>query len=228
VPASNPAAHRSAPSARAELPADAVIVAALKARDEAMFALLIDAWSPGMLRAARAHVGDEHAAQDVVQDAWLGVLHGIYTFEGRSSLRTWVYRILVNCAKKRGVRDARTVPASSLAPGDEDAVPTVDPARFHGPLAMFFRGHWIRKPAAWPSAEDDAVATETRQILAEALHALPERQRIVVCLRDVEGYSSDEVAELLGIGAGNQRVLLHRARATLRAALETHLTEVAP
>ncbi len=227
MPASDPAARAAdASSARAALPADEVVVARLKARDEAMFAALIDAWSPGMLRAARAYVSDEHAAQDVVQDAWLGVLRGIGSFEGRSSLRTWAYRILVNCAKARGTRDARAVPASSLAPTDEDYGPTVDPARLRGQL-FFFRGHWTRKPAAWPSAEDDAVATETRQILAQALSALPERQRIVVSLRDVEGYTSDEVCELLGVSAANQRVLLHRARATLRAALETRLPEVA-
>jgi RNA polymerase sigma-70 factor (ECF subfamily) len=211
---------------RGELPADEVIVARLKARDEAMFVAIIDAWSAGMLRAARAYVADEHTAQDVVQDAWLGVLRGIGAFEGRSSLRTWVYRILVNCAKTRGVRDARTVPASSLAPTDEDYGPTVDPARLRGRFFMF-RGHWTRRPEVWPSAEDDAVATETRQILAAALAGLPDRQRVVVSLRDVEGYTSDEVCELLGISAANQRVLLHRGRAALRAALETHLREVA-
>ena len=203
------------------LPADAVIVARLRQRDEAMFAALIDAWSPGMLRAARTFVADEHAAQDVVQETWLGVLRGIAAFEGRSSVRTWVYRILLNRARTRGVRDARTVPAGTLAP--EDGGPTVDPRRFRGPEDPY-PGHWRSHPPAWPSPEDRVVAGETRRRLAVALAGLPARQRIVVTLRDVEGYGSDEVCELLELSAANQRVLLHRGRAALRAALETYLT----
>lgn len=205
------------------LPDDAVVVARLRARDEAMFAALIDAWSPGMLRAARAYVADEHAAQDVVQEAWLGVLRGIDGFEGRSSLRTWTYRILVNRAKTRGVRDARTIPVGSLGPTGEDHGPTVDPARFRGPDDPY-PGHWRSKPAAWPSPEDEALAADTRRHLAAALDALPARQRVVVVLRDVEGRTSDEVCDLLELSAANQRVLLHRGRAALRAALETYLT----
>jgi len=205
------------------LPADAVIVARLRAGDDAMFAVLVDSWSPGMLRAARAFVGDDHAAQDVVQEAWLGVVRGIGAFQERSSLRTWVYRILVNRAKTRGVRDSRTVPVSSFAPTGEDAGPTVDPARFQGQDGEY-PGHWRAFPEPWPSPEDDAVAAETRRRLVAALAGLPDRQRVVVTLRDVEGYSSDEVCELLEISAGNQRVLLHRARAALRACLEAHLT----
>jgi RNA polymerase sigma-70 factor (ECF subfamily) len=209
------------PPADGALPADAVIVARLRDRDEAMFVTLVDAWSPGLLRAARAYVADEHTAQDVVQEAWLGVLRGIAGFQQRSSLRTWVYRILINCAKTRGVRDARTIPASSLAPTDEDYGPTVDPARFRGPDDQYPEG-WRSFPAAWPSPEDDAVAAETRRQLAGALAGLPARQRIVVTLRDVEGYTSDEVCDLLSISAANQRVLLHRGRAALRTTLEAH------
>ena len=206
------------------LPADAVVVARLRARDEAMFAALVDAWSPGMLRAARAYVADEHTAQDVVQEAWLGVLRGIGGFQERSSLRTWTYRILINCGKTRGVRDARTIPVSSLAPTDEDRGPTVDPARFRGPDDPY-PGHWRAHPSAWPSPEDGALAAETRSHLDAALAGLPDRQRIVVTLRDVEGYSSDEVCDLLTISAANQRVLLHRGRAALRAALESYLVK---
>lgn len=195
---------------------DAVVVARLRARDEAMFAALIDAWSPGMLRAARAYVTDDHAAQDVVQEAWLGVLRGIDAFQERCSVRTWVYRILVNKAKTRGVRDARTIPGL----GEEDG-PTVDPARFRGAHDPY-PGHWRSSPAAWPAPEDGVVAAETRRRLAAALAGLPARQRVVVTLRDVAGHSSDEVCELLAISAANQRVLLHRGRAALRAALEQH------
>jgi RNA polymerase sigma-70 factor (ECF subfamily) len=202
------------------LPADAVIVAGLRDRDEAMFAMLLDAWSPGLLRAARAYVRDEHAAQDVVQETWLGVVRGIGQFQARSSLRTWVYRILINRAKTRGTRDARSVPVDIL---NHTASPTVDPARFRGPDDEY-PGGWRIFPAAWPSPEDQAVAAETRRQLASALADLPTRQRIVVTLRDAEGYTSDEVCDLLSISAANQRVLLHRGRATLRANLETFLT----
>jgi RNA polymerase sigma-70 factor (ECF subfamily) len=222
------AAIRAGPDARVPtvsddggLPGDVVIVALLRKRDEAMFAALIDAWSPGMLRAARAFVADDHTAQDVVQDTWLGVVRGLDGFAGRSSLRTWVYRILINRAKTRGVRDARAIPVS---PTDDDRGPTVDPARFRGPGDPY-PGHWRSHPPAWPTPEDGVLAAETRRHLAAALAALPERQRIVVTLRDVDGYTSDEVCDLLTISAGNQRVLLHRGRAALRAALEDYLTE---
>jgi RNA polymerase sigma-70 factor (ECF subfamily) len=206
-----------------ELPADAVIVARLRARDEAMFATLIDAWSPGMLRAARAFVADDHAAQDVVQETWLGVLRGIAGFEGRSSVRTWAYRILLNRARTRGARDARTVPAGSLLPTGEDEGPTVAPHRFRA-AGDPYPGHWRSHPPAWPTPEDRLLGGETRRQLAGALAGLPVRQRIVVTLRHVEGYTSDEVCDLLQLTAANQRVLLHRGRAALRAALETYLT----
>jgi len=206
-----------------ELPADAVIVARLRQRDEAMFAALIDAWSPGMLRAARAFVADEHTAQDVVQETWIGVLRGIAKFEERSSVRTWAYRILLNRARTRGARDARTIPAGSLMPTREDEGPTVAPHRFRGADDPY-PGHWRSHPPAWPSPEDRVVAGETRRQLAGALAGLPARQRIVVTLRDMQGYTSDEVCDLLQLTAANQRVLLHRGRAALRAALETYLT----
>jgi RNA polymerase sigma-70 factor (ECF subfamily) len=204
----------------AALPADAVVLARLRARDERMFADLIDAWSPGLLRAARGYVADDHTAQDVVQETWLGVLRGIDGFQERSSLRTWVYRILVNKAKTRGVRDARTVPGLGLA-DDEHYGPTVDPGRFRGADDPY-PGHWRSSPPAWPSPEDGAVAADTRRRLAAALAGLPARQRVVVTLRDVAAHSSEEVCDLLSISAANQRVLLHRGRAALRAALERH------
>ena len=202
------------------LPADAVVVARLRARDETMFATLIDAWSPGLLRAARAYVADEHTAQDVVQETWLGVLRGVEGFQQRSTLRTWVYRILVNKAKTRGMRDARTVPGLGLV-DDEHHGRTVDPAHFRGADDPY-PGHWRSSPLAWPSPEDGAVAADTRRQLAAALAGLPARQRVVVTLRDVTAHSSEEVCELLSISAANQRVLLHRGRAALRAALEQH------
>ena len=210
-----------------DLPADEVIVARLRARDESMFAALLDAWSPGMLRVARGYVADEHTAQDVVQETWLGVLRGIDAFAGRSALRTWTYRILVNRAITRGSRDARTIPLSSLGPTPEDHGPTVDPARFRDADDPY-PSHWRQQPDPWPTPETEALARETRRQLNLALAALPARQRIVVTLRDVQGYTSDEVCEILDISPANQRVLLHRGRAALRAALEGHFTREVP
>jgi RNA polymerase sigma-70 factor (ECF subfamily) len=198
------------------LPADAVIVAGLRAGDETMFALLLDSWSRGMLRAARAYVGGFESAEDVVQDTWLAVLRGIDRFEGRSSLRTWVYRILLNTAKTRGVRENRVVPVA-------DTGPTVDPARFQAPGDPY-PGHWREFPAAWPSPESEVMAKEVRARIEDALTELPSRQRIVITLRDVEGYSSEEVCALLEITAANQRVLLHRARAAVRGRLEEYFS----
>jgi RNA polymerase sigma-70 factor (ECF subfamily) len=204
-----------------DLPADDALVAGLRAGDDAMFGLLLDAWSGGMLRLARAFVSTPDSAAEVVQDAWLGVIEGVDRFAGRSSLRTWVYRILVNTAKRRRDRERRTVPWSSLGP--EDQGPTVDPARFQGPGEPY-PGHWREFPQPWPSPEQHALAEETRERVAAAVDRLPHRQRVVIVLRDVEGYTSEEVCAMLEVSAANQRVLLHRARAFVRAELERYLT----
>jgi RNA polymerase sigma-70 factor (ECF subfamily) len=136
-----------------------------------------------------------------------------------------VYRILVNTAKRRGGRESRTVPWSSLLPTDDDAGPTVDPTRFGGPGDPY-PGHWRSFPAPWPSPEQQALAGEVREQVADALAELPERQRVVITLRDVEGYSSDDVSAILEITAANQRVLLHRARAFVRYKLEEYYSAV--
>jgi RNA polymerase sigma-70 factor, ECF subfamily len=211
----------------AGLPPDDVLIAGLRGRDEAMFVLLVDAWSPGLLRAAQAYVSGQDTARDVVQDTWLAVIRGLDRFEGRSALRTWVYRILINIAKTRGVKDSRTIPWTSLTLADEDSGPTVDPARFRGPDDPY-PGGWKQFPAAWPSAESDVLAKETMVAIQEALALLPPRQRIVITLRDVDGYDSDEVCALLGVSAANQRVLLHRARAAVRRRLEEYFRDAAP
>jgi RNA polymerase sigma-70 factor (ECF subfamily) len=204
---------------QAGLPPDEVLVAGLRAGDDAMFALLLDAWSAGMLRLARAFVSTPDSAAEVVQDAWLGVIEGVDRFAGRSSLKTWVYRILVNTAKRRRDRERRTVPWSSLGPADRG--PTVDPERFQGPDEPY-PGHWREFPEPWPSPEQHALATETRARVAAAVERLPERQQVVITLRDVEGYDAAEVCAILEISAANQRVLLHRARAFVRAELERY------
>lgn len=203
------------------LPSDDVLVARLCDRDEAAFALILDAWSSGMRRLARSFVSTDDSAGEVVQDAWLAVIQGIDSFEGRSSLKTWVYRILVNTAKRRGVRESRTVPWSSLRPTDEDTGPTVDPSRFGRPGDPY-PSHWREFPAQWPAPEPEVLAGETRAQVAAAVSQLPDRQQIVITLRDVEGYDAEEVCAILEISAANQRVLLHRARAFVRGKLEEY------
>ena len=201
----------------AEPMADDVLLERLRTGDEDAFATRLDGWSGGMLRLARSFVSTEESAAEVVQETWLAVIEGIDRFEGRSSLKTWVYRILTNTAKRRGVREYKVVPMSSV----DDSGPTVDPSRFR-PAGDPFPGHWWDFPAAWPSPEQGLLSGEVRAYLTEALAELPERQRVVVVLRDIEGCPYDEVCELLGITPANQRVLLHRARAFLRGKLEDY------
>ncbi|MGC4111502.1 MAG: sigma-70 family RNA polymerase sigma factor [Nocardioides sp.] len=196
---------------------DQALVARLRAGDEATFAALVDGWSSWMLRLARQHVSSASVAEEVVQDTWLGVLEGLDGFRGEASLRTWVYRILLNQAKRRGVRESRSVPFASLAP--EDDGPTVDPDRFQGSDGQH-PGGWRSFPEAWP--ENAALTREVRGVVTTALAELPDRQRTVVALRDLDGHSSEEVCDLLGVSAGNQRVLLHRGRAVVRAHLELY------
>jgi RNA polymerase sigma-70 factor, ECF subfamily len=195
-------------------------VAALRAGHEPTFAALVDAWSAGLLRTARSYVSDAHTAEDVVQETWLAVLRGLDRFEERAALRTWTYQILLNIAKARGRQDARLIPTERLT-GDG---PTVDPSRFRGADDPY-PGHWRTTPKAWPTPEASALDAETRRTLEEALHRLPARQGTVIILRDIEGYGSDEVCRILDITPENQRVLLHRARAAIRAALATELVE---
>ncbi|MGA8209976.1 MAG: sigma-70 family RNA polymerase sigma factor [Nocardioidaceae bacterium] len=204
---------------------DRAVVAALRAGDESTFASLVDAWSGSMLHVARAFVATDGAAEEVVQDTWLAVLTGLVGFQGRSSLRTWVYRILVNQAKSRGVRDRRVVPFASLATDADDAPAgardgaAVEPSRFQGPDEPF-PGHWHATPTPWP--EEAALTREVEHVVADALRGLPPRQRVVVALRDVDAHTAEEVSTLLGITPGNQRVLLHRGRSAVRARLEQY------
>jgi RNA polymerase sigma-70 factor, ECF subfamily len=202
------------------LPPDDVLVARLRSRDEATFAALLDAWSGGMRRLAASYVASSAWADDVVQDTWLAVIENIDTFEGRSSLQHWVYRIVANTAKRRAAREGRSVPSSSTNPGDE---PTVDPARFRS-ADQLYPGHWQDFPAPWPSPEHEALAGEFVRVLQDAVGRLPVRQRAVITLRDVEGFTSEETCSLMDISPANQRVLLHRARTVVRAELEEYLS----
>ncbi|NBH06964.1 sigma-70 family RNA polymerase sigma factor [Amycolatopsis sp. SID8362] len=204
------------------LPPDDELVAALGRGDDAAFAAVLDAWSASMLRLARSFVSTHASAEEVVQETWLAVLKGLGAFEGRSAFKTWVYRILVNTAKKRGLAERRSVPWTSLLPRDEDHGPTVDPARFQG-AGGAYPGHWRETPAAWPSPEDTALNLEIRRVITTALDELPARQRAVLSLRDVGDHTAEEVCAMLRISAANQRVLLHRARAAVRERLAEYL-----
>lgn len=204
---------------------DDAIVAGVRSGDEAVFALLLNDWSRSMLLLARTFVSTEASAEEVVQDTWLAVIRGIDGFEGRSSLRTWVYQILVNTAKRRGVRESRVVPWGSLT--EEDRGATVDPGLFRDADDQY-PGGWLSFPQEWHSAEGSVLAGEVRAHLRAAIDALPERKRVVITLRDVMGHSSDEVCDMLEISGANQRVLLHRARAAVRAQLAGFLVGEGP
>lgn len=198
-------------------------MASLRAGEEAAFARLVDQWSPVMLRLARLHVSTDASAEEVVQEAWVAVLRGLDRFEGRSRLRTWVLSIVLNVAKTTGIRERRVVPFSPTH--DEDAGATVDPSRFQGPDERY-PGGWRQFPAVWSSdPAADLLAGETRAVIEDCLGGLPDGQRVVMTLRDVVGCGSEEVCQLLDIAAGNERVLLHRARARVRGDLERYFAD---
>jgi len=200
---------------------EAVLLERLRARDESAFAELVRGWSPSMLRLARMYVATQAAAEEVVQEAWLGVLQGIDRFEGRSTLKTWVYRILVNRAMTKGAREARSVPFATLATNEASAdEPAVDPDRFTR------EGGWASPPRRWQDQPELALrSTETLEVARAAIAQLPEMQRAVITMRDLEGFDSEDTRNALEISESNQRVLLHRARAKVRSALEEHFGE---
>jgi RNA polymerase sigma-70 factor, ECF subfamily len=202
---------------------DFQLVARLRAGDQQAFIEVVERWSRTMLHVARSHVSTDESANEVVQDTWLAVIRGLGAFEGRSSLKTWAFRILVNTAKTRGVKESRTVPLSSVVLDDGEG-PTVDPDRFRGPDDDW-TGHWTPHGSPQPWRTDPAAAAlrgEVRELVGAAVATLPARQREVLVLRDVEGCDSAEVCDILGLTPENQRVLLHRGRARVRAALEDY------
>ncbi len=207
-----------APNTRGGTPDDATLLSRLREGDEAAFAALVRRYQATMLRVARAYVSTDAVAEEVVQEAWLGLLKGLDTFEARSSVKTWLFRILVNRAMTRGQREARALPFSSLGDPAEDEGPTVSADRFARD------GAWATPPRPFELPSARAELLELRAQLREALAGLPARQRIVVTLHDVEGMSTEEVAEALGLTTNNVRVLLHRARARLQAALAVYVT----
>ena len=202
------------------------LLAALREGDEEAFRTLVRAHGPALLRVALTFVSTRGAAEEVVQETWLGLLRGLDRFEGRSSLKTWLFRILTNTAKTRGMRESRTVPFASLGPELDEEGAAVDPARFLDATHPVWPGHWASPIPRWESLpEARLLGAETRAAIERAVDALPPVQRRVLVLRDIEGFDAEEVCNALELSETNQRVLLHRARSKVRAALELHLEE---
>ncbi len=202
---------------------DRPLIEALRNGDEAAFASLVDRYHASMLRLAMLYVPSRPVAEDVVQETWLGVLRGLDRFEARSSLKTWIFRILLNRARTRGQREGRTIPFSAVwSPEAEPDEPAVDPARFR-PTDPW-QDHWASPPRSWEDVpEERLLSGETLEQVRVAVEALPPAQREVITLRDVDGWSAAEVCNTLDISETNQRVLLHRARSKVRRALERYL-----
>ena len=205
---------------------DARVIAALRAGDEHAFAMLVEQYNGALQRLAFVYVKDRSVAEEVVQETWIGLLQSLDRFEGRSSLKTWLFRILMNVARSRARKESRSIPFSSLAdPFAEPGEPSVDPDRFQQAGARS-PGHWASPPGRWHGdPEAQAVSSETRIRISAAIQALPDTQREVITLRDVEGLRSEEVCNLLQISDTNQRVLLHRARSKVRASLAAYFEE---
>lgn len=207
---------------------DRQLVEALRGGDETAFVWLLEQHHTALHRLALMYVSNRHhIAEELVQETWLAVMQGIHRFEGRSSLKTWIFRILINQAKKRGQRESRQIPFSALwQPESEPAEPSVDPARFLPADDPNWPGHWALPPKSWDDLpENRLLSQETQAYLLQAIGSLPPSQQEVITLRDIEGWSSSEVCALLGLSEVNQRVLLHRARSKVREALEQYFDQ---
>ena len=198
---------------------ESALIAALRHGDRGAFAQLVGKYSPAMLRVARSYVPSHAVAEEVVQETWIALVNGIETFEGRSSLQTWLFVVTINIAKTFGAKEQRNQDAPIAPMG-----PSVDPARFHGPDDPR-AGSWKQPPVGFPDTlEGSVLGQELRTTAQRELDKLPERQRAVVTLRDLLGFDSAEVCELLDLTTANQRVLLDRGRAAIRQVLEDYVT----
>jgi RNA polymerase sigma-70 factor (ECF subfamily) len=203
---------------------DEQLLLALRRRDEQAFTTLVDRYHARLVRLASLFVANQAVAEEVAQETWIGVLQGIDRFEGRSSFRTWLFRILTNQAKRRGQREARSIPFAAFSQSDvDDGEPAVAPERFL-PAGDEWAGHWVSYPQNWRELpEEEFLSHETSALVQQAIAALPLNQRMVITLRDVEGFPSAEVCNALAISETYQRVLLHRARSKVRGQLEQYL-----
>jgi RNA polymerase sigma-70 factor, ECF subfamily len=198
----------------------------LRSGNEAAFVSLVDRYHATMMRLAMVYVTAWTVAEEVVQETWVGVLEGLHRFEGRSSMKTWMFRILTNCAIRRAQREGRSIPFSSLPDYDTDlAEPAVDPDRFFSEDHQW-SGRWASFPSNWQDLpEERMLSRETCACLEKAIEALPPNPRQIIIMRDIEGWTSEETCNFLGISEGNQRVLLHRARSKVRGMLEKYFEE---
>lgn len=214
------------PSSPAASEDDRRLVEALRAGDEGAFTELLERYHTALVRLAMIYVADRAVAEEVAQETWLGVLQGIDRFEGRASLKTWIFHILLNCARTRRHREARSIPFSAFwNPAAEPGEPAVEPERFLPGDHPTWPHHWNAFPEPWSGLEGRLVARETYAYIRQVIEALPLHQREVITLRDIEGWTAGEVCAALGISEANQRVLLHRARSRVRRALEQYLSE---
>jgi len=202
---------------------EASLLNSLRAGDESAFVWLVEQYHATLVRLARLFVSDEPTAEELAQETWLAVLQGLERFQHRSSLKTWIFTILANKAKTRSQREKRTIAFSDLDDPASDS-PTVDPDRFKPASEGVWAGHWVEGPIQWREIpEDSLLHDETMKVILQAIDLLPGTQRAVITLRDMQELSTDEVCNILGITETNQRVLLHRARAKVRQALEEYL-----
>ena len=205
---------------------DLRLIEALRSGNESAFVTLIDMYNASMLRLAMIFVPSEGVAEEVVQETWMGVLHGLDRFEGRSSLKTWIFRILTNRAKTRAQREGRSAPFSSLPEFTSELhEPGIELERFQGSDQQS-PGRWVSFPRSWEEIPEERILSqETMTHIQEAIDTLPIGQREVITLRDIEGCTSEEACDLLGVSEANQRVLLHRARCKVRRAIERYFQD---
>jgi RNA polymerase sigma-70 factor (ECF subfamily) len=214
-------AERAAATASAD---ETPVLERLRAGDEAAFAALIDMHHAALVRLARTYVHDSALVEEIAQDTWIGFLESLPRFEGRASIKTWLFRILMNVLRSRLRKESHTIPFSALFDPDSPDDPAVDPGRFERRWFSWRRGEWTSPPSRWGSQpEEQALGAETRAVVHAAVAELPPGQREVITLRDIDGFSAEEVCNLLGISDTNQRVLLHRGRSKVRRALEAHM-----
>jgi len=204
---------------------DAALVERLRKRDEGAFLEIVQRHHAGLVRLAQSFVNNRAVAEEVAQETWVAVLRGIDRFEGRSSLKTWIFQILVNRAKNRGAREARSINFSGMNDANsESGFSSVDPSRFLSSDDSHCPGGWASRPQQWDiTPERLLLSQECQAFIEQAIASLPQLQKEVITLRDVQGWDNDEICSLFGISQANCRVLLHRARSRVRQALENYL-----